>query len=403
MQKIKVLRIIARLNVGGPAIHTILLTEGLDKSRFQSLLICGSVGEGEGDMSDYAARKNVTPILIPELKRQLSLRDDLTAFFKLFNIIRRERPDIIHTHTAKAGALGRLAGILYNFLNLGKRRARLLHTFHGHIFEGYFDKIRTIFFIFIERSLAVFTDKIITVSESVKRELAGLRVCGPGKISVIPLGLELEEFFRVKEAGGSACQEIGIVGRLVPVKNHRLFLDAAARVIAGNPEARLRFKIIGDGEMRAELEKYSEELDIRDSVIFTGWQKDLAAVYSGLHIVALTSLNEGTPVSLIEAMACARPVVATDAGGVRDLLGNGAGAVYNEAGFSILERGILVRQQDAGAFASALIIMLENAALKKKTAENAREFVKNKFLKTRLISDMEQTYSALFPAQKTRS
>jgi len=394
MRKIKILRIIARLNIGGPAIHAILLTEGLDKSRFQSLLIYGSLDTNEGDMLYYAAQKQLRPIFISELKRQLGIVTDIIALKKIYKIIKTVQPDIIHTHTAKAGTLGRIAGILYNFLY--RKQTLLVHTFHGHVFEGYFSKFPTRVFLLIERFLAIFTDRIITVSNSLKNELIALGICKAQKIEIIPLGLELEKFFQVPLKNQPSLN-IGIVGRLVAIKNHRLFLEAAVKVIDNNPHPQLRFKIIGDGELRRDLEEYADKLGIKRQVDFLGWQKDLVSVYAGLDIVALTSINEGTPVSLIEAMASARAVVATDAGGVKDLLGEEIEPVAN---FKILERGLMVSRPDPESFAAALIFILQNDALRKKTVEVARSFVKDRFTKERLIKDIEDLYIKLILSTK---
>ncbi len=397
MKKIKVLRIIARLNIGGPAIHTVILAEGLDKNRFESLLVCGSTGRGEGDMLYYAHAKNITPIFIPELKRELNFFNDISAFKKIYNIIQIEKPDIIHTHTAKAGTLGRAAGILYNLFHPFSDKVRLVHTFHGHVFEGYFNSACSRFFVLIEKTMAFFTTKIITVSESVKRELIALRIAKEDKIEIIPLGFDLEPFLGVPFKCGSVLN-IGIVGRLVPVKNHKLFLDAAARLIADNPELQLKFKIIGDGELREELERYSAALCIKNNVDFLGWHRDLAGIYASLDIVALTSINEGTPVSLIEAMACARTVVATDVGGVRDLLGGEVAAktMPSTELFRVLERGVIVRPGDPVAFSYALGFILQNNAIRKNMEEKARDFVKIKFTRKRLLKDMEKLYGSLF-------
>ena len=405
MKKIKVVRVIARLNIGGPAIHTILLTEGLNKDKFDSLLVCGTIAKDEGDMLYYARARNVVPHIIPELKRELNPLNDALAFLKIYKLIRRENPDIIHTHTAKAGTLGRLAGIFYNLLSV--RRIKLIHTFHGHVFEGYFGRFKTRLFIFIERFLAYFNSKIITVSSAVKEELVSLRISSEVKIEVIPLGLELAGFLGLplsrlsiqgtreadsseKEAG--CCLNIGIVGRLVPIKNHRLFLEGAAKVIRDNPALDLRFKIIGDGELRAELEEFSRKLNLSSAVEFSGWQKDLSGVYANLDIVCLTSINEGTPVSLIEAMASGKVIAATDAGGVKDLIGESLEESEDELGFSPRERGIMARSGDADSFAGALSFLVRNEEIRKKMAAAGREFVREKFAKKRLIKDIERLY-----------
>lgn len=393
MKKIKILRIIARLNIGGPAIHTILLTDGLEKMEFDSHLVCGRVNKDERDMGYLAEEKNVKFTLIPELKRELNLYCDTLAFIKILKIIFSERPNIIHTHTAKAGCLGRLAGIFYNFFIPGAKKAKIFHTFHGHVLSGYFGYFKTKTFILIERLLALFSAKILTVSESVKNELVALGICPESKIEVIPLGFELERFLEIPP-NERIPLNIGIVGRLVPIKNHRLFLDAASKIITENPDIQLKFKIIGDGELRKELQLYCRQLNIREKIEFLGWQKDLAAIYSDLDIVALTSLNEGTPVSLIEAMASARVVVATEVGGVRDLLGKEINyGIKPFADFKLLERGISVKPQDAFSFSQALILLFKNKGLRQKMGLSSRDYIRKRYAKERLIKDIETLYN----------
>jgi len=415
MHKIKILRTIARLNIGGPAIHAILLTEGLDKNKFQTLLVSGSAGPNEGDMSYYAREKNVRPYYIPELGRELNVVNDLISFWKLSKIIKKERPDIIHTHTAKAGTLGRCAGLWHNIFTFSAaRKIILIHTFHGHVLSGYFGKFKTGLFIRIERFLAIFTDNIITVSRAVKKELIDLNICKSEKIKIIPLGLELEKFLKIPYRD-TEILHIGIIGRLVPVKNHRLFIDSVAKVIKDNPGIAMKFKIIGDGQLRAELENYARRLNLNPALEFTGWQKELIEVYADLDIVALTSDNEGTPVSLIEAMAAGRTVIATDVGGVKDLLGNtendcvsgpqekveppnpcpqGPGFRPRSINFTVSQRGIKVIPGDPYSVASALSFAIRNESIRKKFYVTARNFVKEKFTKERLIADMENLYTA---------
>lgn len=395
MEKIKIIRIIARLNIGGPAIHTVLLTASLDKNQFASWLVCGAVDKAEGDMSYYARERNVEPYFIPELTRRINPLKDLTAFFKLYNFICHIKPDIIHTHTAKAGGIGRAAGILYNLLHLsGNKKIKLVHTFHGHVFEGYFNKVATLVFVRIERFLARFTDIIITVSDSLKGELISLGIGEGDKVRVVPLGFELDRFLNIPFLDREPSH-IGIVGRLVPIKNHRLFLDAAAKFLRQENFADVRFSIIGDGELRRELEDYARKLGIAGRVYFLGWRKDLVEVYSGLDVVCLTSLNEGTPVSLIEAMASGCPVVATDVGGVRDLLGEEQADLSRPGIFRVLERGIISAPTDSNGFSQALSLMLQNNKFREGAASAGREFVRNKFSKERLFRDIEAIYKMI--------
>jgi glycosyltransferase involved in cell wall biosynthesis len=324
-RKIKVLRIITRLNIGGPAKHVVLLTQGLNNDVFESVLACGSLGRGEGDMLGYALEKGVNLRTILELRREVNLLLDLGALLKIILMIIKEKPDIIHTHTAKAGSLGRAAGILYNLIPF-KRKTFLVHTFHGHIFDGYFGKVEARAYLFIEKILAFFTDRIVAVSASVRDELISLGIADEAKIYIISLGLELNELLDInipleKKSG----VRVGIIGRLVPVKNLRLFLDAALIVTRRNPDLKVRFVIAGDGELRDDLRGYAARLGLNEHVDFLGWQKELKKLYASLDIVSLTSLNEGTPVSLIEGMASARPIVATCVGGVKDLMGKEVG------------------------------------------------------------------------------
>lgn len=346
----------------------------------------------------YARAKNVVPYVIPELRRELNPLDDLTAFLKICRLIAREKPDIIHTHTAKAGTLGRLAGISYNLMAASK--VKLIHTFHGHVFEGYFGRLKTRIFIFIERFLAYFSSKVITVSSAVKEELIALGISGSDKIKVVPLGLELGKFLELPfEEKAGRCLNIGIVGRLVPIKNHRLFLEGAAKVIRDNPGLELRFKVIGDGELRAELEEFTRKLNLSSKVEFRGWQKDLSVVYADLDIVCLTSINEGTPVSLIEAMASGKAIAATDAGGVKDLLGESLNGFDGLVGLSACKRGVMARSGDADSFAGALSFLIGNEGVREKMAASGREFVREKFAKERLIKDIESLYEQAMSRQ----
>lgn len=380
----KIVRIIARLNIGGPAIHTVLLSSELNKiSLYKDILICGKVNNCEGDMSYLAAEKGVTPIILPQLSRDISIYDDFVVFLKLYSILRRERPDIVHTHTAKAGALGRAAAILAGV-------PVKIHTFHGHIFDGYFSPWKAKAFLLIERFLAIFTDRVITVSESVRDEIVDkLKVAPRGKTLVIPLGFDLDNFLRCENKRGSFLKKngidsdtllVGIVGRLVPIKNHKLFLEAARKVLdKKGGTLKVKFVIIGDGELRDDIHKHARLLGLEKDVLFTGWISDLAEAYADMDIVVITSLNEGTPVSLIEAMASARPVIATDVGGVKDLVIDG-------------ENGFLARTNDAESLSNKILMLLNDAGKRERFGARGRELVREKYSKKRLIGDIERLY-----------
>lgn len=420
---IKVVRIIARLNIGGPAIHTILLAKEFNNKKYESVLVTGSIADSEGDMTYYAEKLGVKPVTIKELGRELSWKDDLIAFFRIFLLLCKESPDIIHTHTAKAGTLGRLSGILYNFLSwmyakilstlkleapahgAFRKKAKLVHTFHGHVFHGYFGYFKTRFFIFIEKVLAFFSDKIIVISQLQAKDIVEkFRIVSKEKVSIIPLGFNLSEFLGNNGKGDNFRMEcgvkddtvlVGVIGRLVQVKNHELFLSAIKKAISQRERINAKFAIVGDGELRKKLYDFCCVLGINDGVSFTGWQKDLASVYAGLDIVALTSNNEGTPVSLIEAMASGRPIISTKVGGVKDLMGKFRKKLFDEDPIEIYENGILIPACDADAFAKALHWLIRERDIAKEMGNNGRIFVKERYCIERLAGDMEKLYDNL--------
>jgi glycosyltransferase involved in cell wall biosynthesis len=381
--KIKILRVIARLNIGGPAIHVVLLSAGMDRVRFESLLVSGSENPGEGSMLDYALSHGVQPAIVPEIVGEFSLGPrEIRALVRLYRLMRQERPHVVHTHTAKAGFVGRLAARL-------ARVPVVVHTFHGHVLRGYYGPCKTQLLRRMERGLACLTDCIITVSEQVKRDLVTYGVAAADRIQVISLGLELDPFLESGPYRGAFRRElqlngverlVGIVGRIFPIKNHHLFLEAAALVAREEPAA--RFVIVGDGTLRPALERQAQETGIADRVIFTGWRRDLPGIYADLDVLAVTSNNEGTPVSAIEAMAAGCPVVATNVGGLPDLIREG-------------ETGYLVPPGDAPAVATALLRVLHQPEMARCMGETARRAARERFSAQRLITDMEQLYLEL--------
>jgi glycosyltransferase involved in cell wall biosynthesis len=413
----KIVRVIARLNVGGPAKHVIWLTKGLESEGCETLLIAGTVPAGEDDMGYFATEMGVAPIFVPEMSREISAKDALTIW-KLYKLFRRERPDIIHTHTAKAGTVGRVAGLLYRWLTpnallLRPRACRFVHTYHGHIFHSYYGPLKTRIFLLIEKMLArLITDRIVVVSEQQRREINGeFRVGRADQFRVIPLGLDTSVFANWKERARSFRDElglstddilVGIVGRLTEIKNHELFLRAAAvfksQFSQQSPDRSVRFVIIGDGALRHTLERQADSLGLADNVIFTGSCRDVDRVYPALDIVALTSRNEGTPLTLIEAMANARPIISTAVGGVVDLLG--ASNSHNpDAPFWICQRGIGVVHDDPSAFAAALAFFIGNAELRRETGERGLQFVAAHYSKERLLEDIKKLYAELLPGR----
>jgi glycosyltransferase involved in cell wall biosynthesis len=397
----RIVRVIARLNTGGPAIHTVLLSAGLDDERWHSRLVTGIVGADEGDMTYFAHEHNVRPTVIAELGRRPDATADVRAFCKLVALFWRERPDIVHTHTTKAGALGRAAALVYNAAGrlTGRPRARILHTFHGHLFHGYFAAPIARALVWGEWALAFFTDRIITVSLSVKADLVErYRICADAKVTVVPLGFDFGWVERLDEQSGVLRREfrvprgtvvIGLVGRLTDIKNHPLLFSALSRMKRAN----MRALILGDGELRADLEAMVADLGLGGEVVFTGWQRDPARMFADLDIVCLTSRNEGTPVALIEAMAAGRPFVATQVGGVADLMVGEPSP--HPAGFDVYANGILTRPDDPDVLAAALAHLAERPDLRRAMGAVGQAAVLKRFGKERLVEEMEAIYAGL--------
>lgn len=395
----KIVRIIARLNVGGPARHVVWLTKELQSDEFSSVLIAGSVPEGEQSMEYFADEHGVEPLYIREMSRELSLRDAV-SIWKVFWALRRVRPDVIHTHTAKAGTVGRLAGLAYKILL--DRDVKLVHTYHGHVFHSYYGALKTRVFILIERILAVLaTDRIVAITELQKSEInERFRVGREEQFRVIPLGIDLGKFdesagarARFRSELGVADDEtaIGFVGRLTEIKNLGMFLDAAAAV-RQRGAGRFRFVLVGDGSLREELEAYAESLGLGGAVNFAGNRDDAPGFYAGLDVVALTSLNEGTPLSMIEAMAAGRSVIATAVGGVPDLFGK---VISSHGGFEVRERGLTVASGDAEGLADGIIRLASDGALRESQTTAALTFVRDRYGKDRLVRDIAHLYREL--------
>ncbi len=412
----KIFRIIARLNVGGPARHVVWLTKELQDEEFSSILVAGTVPGGEEDMSYFARENGVAPIHLPEMSRELSLKD-ASSLYKVYRLIKQEKPDVIHTHTAKAGVIGRGAGFLYRWLTwktlVGRpRRVKVVHTFHGHIFHSYYGKWKTCVFLLIEKFLARFaTDKIVVISNQQLEEIRGKFGIGKKKqFEVIPLGIDFEAFGDPKANREAFRKEIGakddeivvsFVGRLTAIKNVPLLLEAARlyheSAKDGPPKLpKLKFMIIGDGELREELQSTVERSGMSEVVTFLGHRADPEVFYPGSDIVALTSLNEGTPLSLIEAMFCGRAVIATAVGGVVDLAGEIVSETAHETGgFKVCERAVLVRSGSAEGLLNGLLHLAENEKLREKLGESGNSYTVVKYDKTRLVEDLQRLYREL--------
>lgn len=396
--RIKVMRIITRLNVGGPSIHAVLLARGLDPKVFDSILVTGQLGKDEGSMGYLAEEAGIAPVVIPSLGREINPIDDIVSFVKIFRLIIAERPDIIHTHLAKAGTLGRIAGALVKIvLIFCNKKIKIFHTYHGHYFYGYFGPVKTRVFLRIERALAMVCRNVIIISRRLKDDIVTTyRVVPERKAVLIPLGFDFGTITgnatgptRFRQQVGARPDErlVGIVGRLTPIKNHGLFLAAAARLCADGTAPALRFVVVGDGELRGELEHKASELGIGHRVFFTGWRRNMAEVYAGLDALMLTSINEGTPVTIIEAMAVGIPVVATAVGGIPDLMGGDTRGLAK-----VCPRGVMAACSDDAGLAWGLKLLLTDDDTAAAIVRRAREFVLREYDAKRLIRDIESLY-----------
>ena len=399
-EPVRIIRIITRMNVGGPAVHAALLSNDLNPQKFSTCLLAGEPDPAEGDLGELVDGHRVRCVRLKRLRRAIRPWADLVCLCQLLRIVWREHPRIIHTHMAKAGALGRLAGVIYNRIGPGRRpgaRAILIHTFHGHTLEGYFSPHISRLFITIERWLASRSDGLVAVSRSIRDDLLARGIGRREQWRVIPLGLNLSALAQLALPDASPAIRIGMVGRLVPIKNPALFLEALHRISREGLHPPVLGVVVGDGPLRNALEDQARALGLERIVRFTGWRRDLSSVYEGLEIACLTSWNEGTPVALIEAMAAGRPVVATDVGGVRDLLEEEGGARVPIApgGFRLTERGILVRPGDVDGLAAALRSVVANDGLRNELARNARASVVQRYSRERLLQDIAALYDTL--------
>jgi glycosyltransferase involved in cell wall biosynthesis len=362
----------------------LLLSKALEQQDFQPLLVSGSVGLREG----VVEASDVKHVHIPTLKRPIDPVADFRTVHRLNKLFSDLQPDIVHTHMAKAGTLGRIAA----------RRAGVpvvLHTFHGHVLDEYFSGPVSSIFAATERYLSRRSDALIAVSPSVRDFLVGLRIGEPSQWHVVPVGLELRDLLERTPPKQEArkrlglpidSQAVGIVGRLVPIKDHDTFLEAARRVAARRPD--IVFVVAGDGERRARLETRAREM-LGNRVRFLGWVFDLPALYGALDIVALSSRNEGTPVALIEAGAASKPVVATRVGGVPDVVRHPV-------------TGLLVEAGDAEGMAKHLLQLLENQEQAAAMGAAARVWVRARFSSERLVQDMVQLYTELLARRGLR-
>ena len=389
---IKVLRILNRFNVGGPTYNATYLTKYLS-DEYETKLIGGEKDDSEASSLYMANDLGIQPEIIYEMRRSIDPIQDWKAYQEIKTIIKKYNPDIIHTHASKAGAIGRLAAI-------SCKVPVIVHTFHGHVFHGYFNPVKTRIYKTVERYLAKKSSAIVAISDLQKKELSTIhKIVEVDKISVIPLGFDLTPFtenteekrtsFRTKFGIKDNELAIGIIGRLVPIKNHQLFIKAAEHV-KKNSNTPVRFVIIGDGESKKDIQElcFASGLSFHDGtsndaeVIFTSWIKKIDWALAGLDIVCLTSLNEGTPVSLIDAQAAGKPIVSTEVGGIKNVV------LPNESAF-------LSSVENETLFLENLMQLVDNQKLRNTMAGCGTAMVMEKFSYQVLVKNMETLYSRL--------
>lgn len=389
----RILQLINRFNLGGPTSNVAYLSAYMPEG-FETLLVGGEKDYSEDNSLHIIDELGLDPIIIPDMRREVNPWNDFRSYKTLVDIIEEFKPDIIHSHASKAGALGRLAGHRHGV-------PHLVHTFHGHVFHSYFGTTTTNIYKSVERSLSERSSCIIAISERQKYELVHqFRIAKEDKVKVVPLGFDLDIFQVDMETKRKKFREfyqleddtvaIGIVGRLVPIKNHGMFLRAI-QLLSKRTKKQVRAFIIGDGETRPELEALCKELGLRfndpeidpdDQVTFTSWMKDIDVANAGIDIAALTSKNEGTPVSLIEAQAANRPIVSTRVGGIEDIVKEGETALLSES-------------EDLEHFAQHLLGLTDDESYRKTMGSGGWEFVSQRFHYSRLVSDMAELYKSL--------
>lgn len=382
------MRIIARLNIGGPAIQAISLTRSLRERGYATRLVRGVEGPAEGSMDDLAERLGVPTTRVGSLRRDPGVAD-LAAVGALIRLLRRDRPQVVHTHAAKGGTLGRLAALLA-FPRRGARPV-LVHTFHGHSLTGYFSPRVARIYTWIERFLARRTDALVAVSPEVRDALVGLGVAPASQFTVVPLGFDLTAFVddagrpqrraAVRESWGAAADDevVTLIARLVPIKRVDRFL-AVAGALAARP--RVRFVIVGDGELGDALRDSPTARELGGKLHWAGFRRDVPDVCAASDVVVLTSDNEGTPVSLIEAQAAGVPVVSTAVGGVAFAVRHG-------------ETGLLAPADDHAALAQAIASVLDDRELARRMGVAGRAHSSEKFAIERLVDDLDALYRRL--------
>ena len=387
-ERIKVLRVIARLNVGGPALHVAYLSAGLADRGYDTTLVAGKVGAGEESMAFVAEQRGVRIETLDDLHREIAPLRDLRTILRLARLIRSERPTILHTHTAKAGAVGRIAALLAG----DARPPVIVHTFHGHVLRGYFNPALTAAFRLLERLLARVATKLVAVSPEVRDDLVALGVAPAAKFAVVRLGIELDERVDYDEEGRKATRRllgippdafvVGWIGRMTAVKRTEDIARTLQALVERGVDGYLC--LVGDGPDRTRLERRMHELGVAKRCLFVGYQENVARFYDAMDVLLLTSVNEGTPVSVIEALAAGRPVVATRVGGVSDVVRDGVD-------------GFLAEVADVESLAARLAELAGDPELRTRMGNAGRAHVVDRYAVERLVDDIDRLYRSLLP------
>ncbi len=385
VEPIRVLRVIARLNMGGPALHVAYLSAGLAERGYETTLVAGTLARGEGSMAYVAEDLGVRILRLDALSREISPFRDAISVLRLARLIREQRPQILHTHTAKAGTVGRLAALLAG----DARPPIVVHTFHGHVLHGYFGPLKSQAFRVLERLLGRMTTRLIAVSPQVRDDLVSLGVAPAEKFSVVRLGVELDERVRTQVVGADARARLGIaperfvvgwVGRMTGVKRTDDVLESLHRLRERGVDAVLL--MVGSGPDRDHVEQRASALGIVHHCYFLGYQEDVSGWYRAFDAMILPSANEGTPVVVIEALAAGCPVVATSVGGVPDVVREGVD-------------GFLVPMGDVDALADRLELLARDPELRARMGAAGRESVPARYAVERLVSDVDELYRSL--------
>jgi glycosyltransferase involved in cell wall biosynthesis len=391
----KILRILNRLNIGGPTYNVAYLSKYINPD-FRTKVLAGTREPYEGDSAYLLNNLNVPFAYVPDMYRSISIAKDVKAFNYIKAVVNDFKPDIVHTHAAKAGLLGRLAGYY------SKAHPKIVHTYHGNVFDGYFSPLKTRLILNVERRLCRMSDAVIAISEQQKADLVEkYKLTTEDKVHVIRLGFDLRKFTELDADKRAAFRQfynladdeivITITGRLTQIKNHALLIEAVGLLKAQYPALKYKIFIVGDGELMGpviELVKQSGlsycragEDTYSADIIFTSWRKDIDVINAGSDIIVLTSLNEGTPVSIIEAMAAQRVVICTNVGGVKDVIKDGITGLLSEL--------------DASVFAGKLKLLIDNEDLRTKLAANGKKFALQNYSYGRLVKETENLYKYL--------